>query len=477
MAHIRPNQVHYPSVQFARVSDDQARQIHWASLDILERLGVQLHWPEAVDRLRKAGADVADGDRVRIPAGMVEKAFSTVPKRVVLYDRAGRPTIPLEGQRCFYGPGSDCMNIVDHRTGLRRKPVLQDVVEGSVLCDALPNIDFLMSMVLPGDVDQARADVYQTEAMLAHSTKPILNVSYELQGLVDAVEMAEAVVGGADALRRAPLISCYINVVSGINHNKEALQKLTHLAGKGLPAIYVPAATGGVTSPITPAGAVALDNAGVLLGLVLSQLVREGAPYIMTGMLPVPMDMRTMVIPYNSPERGIFQALAHLYGLPCFGWGGVTDSKAVDGQAAAEAALTLLAESLVGGNIIHDLGYLESGLTFSLAQLAICEEMVSWIQAFVGGVEVNDETLALDVVADAGPSGHFLNKEHTRRHFREIYRPGLFDRDDYKTWSGRGRKTLAQRAAERVEQLLGEHRPEPLPEDVRAELRRIVEGR
>jgi trimethylamine--corrinoid protein Co-methyltransferase len=474
MAHINPNDVHYDSVQFARLSDGQARKIHWASLDILERLGVQLHHQEAIDLLKKGGAGVSD-NIVRLPSGMVEKAFSSVPKRVVLYDRHGRAVMPLEGHRCFYGPGSDCLHLIDHRSGERRKPLLQDVVEGSILCDALPDIDFLMSMVLPCDVDQARADVYQSEAMLANSTKPVLNVSYELQGLVDAVEMAEAVLGGADALRRTPLITCYINVVSGINHNKEALQKLMYLAGKGLPAIYVPAATGGVTSPITPAGAVAVDNAGVLLGLVLSQLVREGAPYIMTGMLPVPMDMRTMVVPYNSPERGIFQAMAHLYHLPCFGWGGVSDSKAVDGQAAAEAALTLLAESLTGGNIIHDLGYLESGLTFSFAQLAICEEMIRWIEAFVKGVEVTDETLALDVVAQTGPSGHFLNKEHTRRHFREVWQPGLFERDDHKTWTAKGSKTLAERASERVEQLLKEHRPEPLPQEVRAELRRIVE--
>ena len=144
-----------------------------------------------------------------------------------------------------------------------------------------------------------------------------------------------------------------------------------------MPALYIPASTGGVTCPVTPAGAVALDNAGVLLGLVLSQLRREGAPYIMTGMQPSPMDMRTMTVPYADPQRGIFQALAHLYRLPSFGWGGVSDSKTVDEQAAAEAALTLLAESLAGGNIIHDLGYLESGLTFSLVQLAICEELIA----------------------------------------------------------------------------------------------------
>ena len=475
MAFVNVNQTQYNSVQFARLSTDQARKIHWASLEILERLGVRLHHQEAIDRLVKGGADVSDGNLVRLPSGMVEKAFSTAPKRVVLYDRHGHPAMPLEGDRCFYGPGSDCMNILDHRTDARRKPVLQDVVEGTILCDALPRVDFCMSMVLPSDVDQAVADVHQMEAMLSHTTKPIIIVAYEPHGLVTAVEMAEAVVGGPDALRRAPLVTCYINVVSGTNHNQEALQKLLYLSSKGLPAIYVPASTGGVTCPITPAGAVAMDNAGVLLGLVLSQLNREGAPFIMTGMQPSPMDMRTMVTPYFDPQRGIFQAMARLYNLPSFGWGGASDAKIVDQQAAAEAALTLLAESLVGGNIIHDLGYLESGLTFSFAQLAICEEMIGWIEAFLTGIEVSDQTLALDVIAQAGPEGQYLNKDHTRRHFRELWYPDLLERDDSKTWQRKGSKTLGQRAAERVEEILNQHRPEPLPGGVKARLRTMVE--
>jgi len=475
VAKISANESAFSSVQFARLPEDQARKIHWASLEILERYGVRLHHQEALDLLRKGGADVTEGNLVRLPSGMVERAFTTVPRRVVLCDRHGEPAMPLEGNRCFYGPGSDCLNIVDHRTGKRREPLLKDVEEGTILCDALPNVDFVMSMVLPSDVDRSIADSYQMEAMLCNTTKPIIVVSYELRGLIDAVEMAEAVVGGADALRRNPLITCYINVVSGLNHNAEALQKLLYLSERGLPSLYIPSTVSGINSPITPAGAVALDNAGVLLGLVLSQLKREGAPYVMPGMPPSPMDMRTMVVPYADPERGIFTALARLYDLPAFGLGGATDSKVVDQQAAAEAALTLLAETLVGGNIVHDLGYLESGLTFSLVQLAICDEMVGWIEAFMRGVEVSDETLALDVIAQAGPEGQYLNKDHTRRHYREIWYPALFERETYNTWQNRGGKTLAERAAERVNDLLPQHRPEPLPDDVRRQLRRIVQ--
>jgi trimethylamine--corrinoid protein Co-methyltransferase len=147
----------------------------------------------------------------------------------------------------------------------------------------------------------------------------------------------------------------------------------------------------------------------------------------------------------------------------------------VDQQAAAEAALTLLGESLVGGNMIHDLGYLESGLTFSFAQLVICEELIGWIEAFLKGVEVSAETLALEVIAQAGPEGQYLNKDHTRRHFREIWHPKLLDRHDHKIWQDSGAKTLGERAAERVEEILREHKPEPLASGIRKQLRQIVE--
>jgi trimethylamine---corrinoid protein Co-methyltransferase len=346
-----------------------------------------------------------------------------------------------------------------------------------MICDALPNIDFAMSMVLPGDVEPTIADTFQMEVMLNHTIKPIIAVTYDLPGLEDAVEMAEAVMGGAEALRRHPIVTCYINVVSGLNHNAEALQKLLYLSGKGLPSIYIPSTTGGANSPVTPAGAVALDNAGVLLGLVLSQLSREGAPYIMPGMAPGSMDMRAMTAPYAYPVRGIFQAMAHMYKLPAFGLGGATDAKVVDQQAAAEAALTLLAETLVGGNIIHDVGYLESGLSHSHELLAICDDIIGWIGAFLKGIDVSDEALALDVIKAAGHEGNYLATDHTLKHYKSEWYPALFERDTYSAWEGKGCKTMVQRARERVEKILSRHQPEPLPEAVRAQIREIVERR
>ncbi len=460
---------------FPRLSERQFRQIHEASLEILERVGVRLYLAEAVDMLKKAGARVSDDTLVRVPARLVEKMLLSVPKEVTLHDRNGNPVMRLGGYRSFYGPGSDCLNIIDHRSGKRRKPVVQDIAEGAILCEHLPHIDFVMSMVLPADVDGTIADRYQMEAMLSSTTKPIIYVTYEMEGCRDAVQMAEAVMGGEETLRRTPTVACYINAVSGLRHNKEALEKLLFLASKSLPSLYIPSSTAAITSPVTPAGSVALDFAGVLVGLVLSQLKREGAPVIVSGMPPGgTLDMKTLVTSYCEPERTITTALSHHYGLPMFAIAGASEAKTFDQQAAAEAALSLVVETLAGSNIIHDLGYLESGLTFSFAQLLLANEVISWIRAFVKGYEVNEETLAVNLIAEVGPEGDFLDTSHTLRHYRERWYPDLFERARYDSWLSKGGKSLAERAKEKIDSILAEHRPEPLPVKTRERLHEIV---
>ena len=476
MTNMRSNDQVFSTTQFRRLSDEQCQRLYWACLEILERTGVRLFDQEALDLLRKAGVSATDGNRVRIPSALVEKALMTAPKRVTLCDRHGHRVMPVEGHRSFFGPGSDCLNIIDHRTDQRRKPMLQDVVDAMTLADALPHIDFVMCMFLPTDVPQPVADRYQMQAMLTYTTKPVMYVTTDFSGCVDAVEMAEVVVGGAEALRQNPLAACYINVTTGLRHNQEALQKLLYLAGKGLPMAYVPSTQGGVTAPVTPAGAAAVAQAGALVGLVLSQLKQEGAPFIMPGWGGNMLDMRTTVQPYADPDkRAIVADYVHHLGLPMFALAGCSDSKVVDQQAGIEAALTLMTDALCGGHIVHDLGYLESGLSGSLAQLVICDEILGWLEHFVRGAEITEESLALDLIDEIGPDGQFLQSEHTLKHFRERWYPGLFDRNNYEGWLAKGAKTLGERAAERVQAILGKHKPEPLPESVARGVQAIVE--
>lgn len=469
------SKIPFQGTRLRRLSDEQCQKLHEAALEILDRTGVRLHHQPAVDLLKSGGARVSEGNRVRIPPKLVEQALDTVPKQVTLFNREGESAIPMKGHRTYFGTGSDCLNILDHRTGDRRQPVLSDIVDGITLCDALPNIDFVMSMFLPVDVPTMVADRYQMNTMLNHTSKPIIFVTTDLTGCVDAVEMAQVVVGGERALQERPLAACYINVTNALQHNEEALQKLLYLSGKGLPSAYIPVSLGGATAPITLAGNMAIWHAGNMVGLVLSQLNREGAPFITSGWGASALDMRTTISPYTEPEKQfIAQELAHMLSLPMFAFGGFSDSKVVDQQAGIEAALTLMSNILAGSHLVHDMGYLESGMTGSLVQLTICDELIDWIQAALEEVTINDETLALDLIDEIGPDGDFLNTNHTLDHFRSRWYPTLFERDNYSGWLDKGAQDLSQRTATRVDQILAEHKPDLLPKDVQKDLQRII---
>ena len=256
-----------------------------------------------------------------------------------------------------------------------------------------------------------------------------------------------------------------------LRHNADSLQKLLFLAGKGVPTTYTPMVLRGVSRPVTSAGAVARANAGELVGVVLCQLKREGAPISHNGGYGDVFDMRTMTGAYTGPEsHGVRAAMGPFYGLAVFGLGGASDSKLPDEQAATEAALTLANKTLAGVNLVHDVGYLESGMCCSLQMLAICDELISHIRRYAGGIEVSDETLALDLIAELGHEGDCLATEHTAAHYRRDWYPRLFNRDRYDGWAGEGGRSLGQRARRRVEEILEGHKPEPLDGLIRWQL-------
>ncbi len=461
---------------FRKLSDDQLRKLHAASLEILERTGVDVYEEEALALLKKAGVPIVDGNHAHIPSYLVEWAVRTAPKKITLCDRHGGRVMPMEGYNVFYGPGSDCPFVIDLETGERRPATLADVRNGVRLCDGLPNIDFIMSFCMAQDVNPATMDRHQMREILAQTTKPSMFVTTSFEGALDAVKMAAVVAGGMDALRRNPITSCYVNIAGPLHHDQESLQKLLYFSQEGVPFCYVPVVLRGFNGPVTQAGALALASAGELVGVVLSQLKKEGAPIIISGGTSDTEDMRYLVGAYAAPENRVhFIEMAHYLGLPIFGLGGGSDSKLPDEQAAAEAALTLLAETLAGSHMIHDVGYLESGMLASFEQMVICDELIGWIKRFVQGMEISDETLALDLIDELGSGAEYISHKHTKQHFREDFYPQLLNRQNHDGWKAEGGTTLRERAIERARALLAEHQPEPLPEDVLKELDRIVE--
>jgi len=462
------------SAHYARMGNPECKKIHMATLEILERTGVDVHDEQARSILREGGAH-SDGIRIRVPEHMVAAALATAPERITLYDRNKNVALRAWGHNTYFGGGSDCLNILDHKTGARRQPSLEDVVQAVRVQDALPEIDFVMSLLLPMDVHQSIYDRNQMEVMLNHTTKPIVFVSPDFEGCKAAVEMCAAVAGGDEAFRQYPFATCYINVTSGLVINAEALQKSIYLAENGLPQLWIPLNAGGVNSPATTAGCMASMNAGILLGVVLSQLVKAGAPIAVPGWNGGPYNLQTMVGNYVlADEQGVATSMGRYYNLPVFGLGGSTDSKVLDQQCGIEMTISLMTALLHGANIVHDVGFMDSGLQGSLQLMVIANETIGFLRAATRGVPVDEETLALDVIAELGPTGDYLQHAHTLKHYREPFYSKLFDKGSYARWDKRGRQTMEQRAAAVVDDILAKHTVAPLSEDVQVQIKAIV---
>jgi trimethylamine---corrinoid protein Co-methyltransferase len=457
------------------LTEKQQGLLHDASLEIMAGIGMRFCTERALALFRKAGAGISDGNLVRIPPALTEKALTSVPRDVVIYDRNGRPAMSFGDGACYFGVGSDCAYLYDPQTGERRKALLKDLRHAVRLVDSLSNLDFLMSMFIPADVPPQTYERHQMKAMLELSIKPIVFCGIEGGSTESAVAMAAAVAGGLQSLQRHPFILNYVNTVSPFCHNAESVARLLYAAERNLPTIYAPANCRGTTAPMTAAGMMALGNAGALAGLVLSQLAREGSPYIMNHPSVGALDMRWMRDLFVSPDKGPAGCdMAHRYRVPVFCSGGCSDAKLFDAQAAAEAALTLFAGVVSGANMIQNIGYLDSAMTGSMELMVLCDEIIGWMKRYLRDIEISEETLALETIRQVGPDGDFLDTEHTVRHLRDDWMPALFDRASYEKWVEEGRSTLEQRANRKVHSVLQDHHAEPLPEGVRAALETLL---
>ena len=466
------------TTHFWVLSDGQIEEILGAALEILERVGVKVNDEEALALLEKGGARTEGGGLAKIPPAMVQRALGIAPPRIVLANRDGQRNLVLEKNRIYFGTGSDCPHIIDPYTDERRPCLFDDVLRAAQVADALEHIDFFMSLGLVSDVPRLTYDRHQFLAMAMGTKKPLIITCVDVNGLSDQYEMACRIVGGEEKFLTNPYFAVYAEPSSPLNHSREAVERLIFAAERGIPLVYTPCPSAGATAPVTMAGILAQGLAETLSGLVIAQLKRQGSPFIMGGVHTI-MDLRTGTYSYGAPELSLLSAcmtdISKKLNLPMFSTAGCSDAKVLDEQAASEATLSLLTAGLSGANLIHDVGYLESGLLGSLDMLVLSDEVISMVKRILRGISANDETLALDVIADVGPTGHFVGEEHTRRHLRgEHWLPTLMDRTDRETWEKGGTKTMNRRVREKVTDILEQYEPEPLDDRLLGELRTIV---
>jgi trimethylamine--corrinoid protein Co-methyltransferase len=466
--------------QMSMMKPEDCLQIHQASLKILRRTGVQVFSEQGLRLLKEAGAQIEE-QRVRIPPSLVEWALANVPPSFNLYKRGSEQVaLILDGKNAYFGPGSDTLRYLDPRSGERRPFKIADVADCIRVCDYLPEVGFVMSVGVPDDVPTNVYYRHQFATMLRNTLKPIMAVCNDRADIEALGAMAAAVQGGMQRLSKYPNFAVYLEPSTPLQHSLEATEKLLYCAEHRIPVTHSPAPMMGGTAPVTLAGAVALGNAELLSGLVMHQLKNAGAPFLY-GHGVHNLDMKTMISVYGSPEYQLARVMAaemgRFYGLPVWGYAAHSDSKVIDGQAAVDAQFSVMVALMAGTNLNHDVGYLESGLTNSPEMMVLTDEIISMNRAFVQGVQIDAETLALEVIDQAGPGGQFMTTDHTLDHWRELWSPRLFDRQRLEDWEARGAKNINHRLHEKTLSILDSHAVEPLPKNVETEIASILNGR
>jgi trimethylamine--corrinoid protein Co-methyltransferase len=448
-----------PTVQFAYLSEKKKSLIYSEVLEILQYTGVDIHHEQARRLLGIHGCTVS-GERVYIPSQLVSQALHTVPPVTTVHhwNRSGR--IRIEPYRTYFGPGPTCPYFIDPHTGRRRRYLRSDAGDVARVCDGLEQIEFIMSLGSISDVTDGLEEVYEFAEMIQQSSKPIIAWCYSKEHCRHIHEIGSIVAGGEEALRHRPVYLFYNEPISPLTCDYNALDKLMYCAEQGVPQIFAPANTGGATVPATHAAHLVVSLAESLTGVVLSQLVRPGACIIIGGTQSI-LDMRRMIFAYGAPELSILSIclteMAGYIGLPVFIAGGCSDSKVTDQQSALETSLSLHAALLSGANLVHDVGFLESGMTGSLFQLVLADEVLSLGRRIIRGIPVTEETLALDEIHRVGPGGTHASTEFTRTMASAHWKPRLMERRSFDAWLEEGAKTMRDRTRDYTLHLLREH--------------------
>jgi trimethylamine--corrinoid protein Co-methyltransferase len=465
------------------LNPEQMWSIHAAALEILKNTGFQMEHSAARDMLLEAGCSLSRNGRVRLPARLVEDALNSAPKHIQLYDQKGNRAMELVGENSFYGTGSDTIFTIDLKTGQRRRTVLDDSGRFARLVDGLENMDFAMSMGNPKDVPITDIYVYVFVEMVRNTNKPIIFIADSGADISKIYEIACVVAGGEKALREKPFILNYSEAISPLLFPENVMEKLIYCAEKKIPVCLPSGCNAGGGAPVTLAGALAVGIAENLVGLVVHQLAGKGSPFLFAPNVSV-LDMRSAVVSYGCPEWSLTQAALaemrdEIYGIPIWAFAGASDSKVMDAQAGAEAMFSILTAMQSRCNVIHDVGYLESGSTSSLEMLTMADELVAMSRFFTGGIPVNKDTLALDVigkVSEGDQNSLFLKEDHTFKNFRKAqFLSRLLDRSQYEVWEESGSQELYHRCNAKARQILSRHRAEPKAEHILGEIEQIIE--
>lgn len=418
---------------FMEVLDqDKIKKIHEASVHLLTKSGMRVGGERALKLFKDRGARV-DGDMVRLTEKMLEEALASVPKELKLYRRDGSEYLNINktDHPVFYGTHADQLELLDPFTGQARPFLRADNKLMCQLASYLDNISFVLSVGMSADV-QPQVQTQITFLDTLRNFDKVINFSTnDIESLQQCIDMAAVVAGGKDKLQQKPFIFNYCEPIPPRTHPVESTEKLYISAQNRIPVVYMPYSMMGGTAPMSMAGSLAQGNSEFLLGLVLTQLVSPGAP-IIYGHMPSILDMKSTVGSYGAYEFHLLVAaasdLAAYYKIPFYGTAGCSDAKFIDEQSVTEITMELMSTALSKANLVHDIGVLDHCNSVSPEAVVLANDVIEGFKVFARGVEVDDKSLALNVIEEAGAGGAYVTCAHTAKNYRSVFYSTLFSR-------------------------------------------------
>ncbi len=463
------------------LSKDEINQIHQAALKLLKDPGVQIKHDEALDIFSRAGADVDSKEHtVHISQTLVEYAINHAPRFMTVCGRDPKHDIK-SANGIHYSGGHGATFIIDIETGERRPATKSDLETNVRIHDALENTHFIFPEIYPQDVPEAVLDRHISQALLTSTVKPVIATAFSEKGADDLLKMGIAIAGSEKALKQRPMFTVSLGLISPLTFEPNRIDVLMKMCRFGHPFQIYTIPSAGTTSPVTLAGTLVLMVAELLSGLVLSQLVNPGAPVRLMGYGGT-FDMMHGSFTFASPEKtlmaGALAQMLQFYGVPHGVHGSTTRANAPDAQVGYETGILNLFSALSGSDIIIECtsASLEDTATSYPEQAIIGNEICSFINRILQGIEVNPETLAVDVIRNTGLGGEYLTHDHTLEHFKsETWSSDLGNRMGKKKWEENGAMDIQAKAKIRLKEILATHHPKPLEPKVQKKIQQIVD--
>ena len=457
-------------------------KIHKASMKVFEETGIQVNDERALKEFHNAGADVDFNKKiVRASESWVLDKIKTAPSKVTLYGREDKYNMELDGYKVYIGTGGTALNVLDIDTGMRRPSTLKDVHMAARLVDALDNIHYFVLSCYPNELDKKNVDVNRFYAGIRNTSKHVMGGVYTSEGIRNIVKYASLIAGSKEALLKKPFISFITCIMSPLVMDKDYTDLMITAIESGLPLATPTAPMAGSTSPATLAGTLVQMNVEALSGVLLSQIIDPGHP-VLYSCVPTTTDLRTGAFCFGSIEMGMMNAacaqLSRFYNLPNYTTAGVNESKIPDIQSGYESMATTMLCALAGSNYIHDAaGLIESGLAISYEQYVVDNDILGMCMRAVKGIEINDDTLAVDVINEVGPAGNYLSNDHTVMNMKkEFFYNTVSDRNTRSRWEADGSLDGRERARRIAKQILANHKPLGVDKAIEDEILKEIPG-